>query len=95
MLNVKPQNDKENNSLCTTCQHDVKTCDPDDIVWGIDIDPSATGSDGDKIVQCDMYAPMTDLKPNAALSGAADETRRSGTVYNPRPLEWRVRTHDD
>jgi hypothetical protein len=33
-----------------------------------------------------IFLPRNE-RPNAALSGAADETTRSTTTHNPRPLE--------
>ena len=42
---------------CSTCTKDFATCDAKRIVWGIDRDPSARGSDADKVLECDAYTP--------------------------------------
>jgi hypothetical protein len=73
-FNTNPEKNNENVSLstsphlCTTCIHDVKTCDPNDIVWGVDIDPTAIGENADKIVKCDMHSHV---KSNARIDRPA------------------------
>jgi hypothetical protein len=41
--------------LCDTCQHNFAVCESGKIVWGIDRDPTATGADADKVLECDGF----------------------------------------
>jgi len=43
--------------LCYDCRHDFPTCNGEEITWGIDRDPSATGADADTVLECDCYEP--------------------------------------
>lgn len=58
--------------LCDTCKKEFPTCDGDNIVWGIDIDPSARGAAADTVVKCDGHQrkPITDgVSPSGSLLG--------------------------
>jgi hypothetical protein len=48
-------------NLCDTCMKQMPTCDADEIVWGIDVEPSTTYTkDSDAVVECDAYMEATD-----------------------------------
>lgn len=44
--------------LCSACLDEFATCKPENIVFGIDRDPStAFTRDADKVLECDTYMP--------------------------------------
>ena len=50
----------DDHHLCDTCNNEFATCFPKNIVWGIDRNPSAVGSDADKVLECDGYSKQTE-----------------------------------
>jgi hypothetical protein len=40
---------------CSSCANEFATCTAKMIVWGIDRNPSARGSDADKVLECNEY----------------------------------------
>jgi len=43
--------------LCDACRNDFATCGAHLIVWGIDLNPAATGADVDMVLECDGFLP--------------------------------------
>ena len=45
-------------NLCDSCALEFATCRSDVTVFGIDVCPSATGKDADKVVECNSHKPV-------------------------------------
>lgn len=45
--------------LCNSCLYSFPTCTAKEIVWGIDVNPKAKGSEADTVLKCDTYYKTT------------------------------------
>ena len=51
--------------LCEACLDEFATCRPENIVFGIDRDPStAFSKDADRVLECDSYMPYLPVLPD-------------------------------
>jgi hypothetical protein len=48
---------KDMRHLCDECMFKFPICRACEMVWGCDLDDTATGEDADKVIQCDGFVP--------------------------------------
>ena len=41
--------------LCQSCRQMMPTCSGRKIVFGIDLDPTCSGAEADRVIKCDAY----------------------------------------
>ncbi len=47
---------------CNTCFYNFERCAAKNIIWGIDLNPSARGAEADKVIECGTYIPTARIK---------------------------------
>lgn len=71
---------------CDTCSLEFATCESGQVVFGIDIDPDATGKEADRVISCWSFTPHNLAEVVAYIPSEKDHIGPRFTRFLPVPV---------